>query len=128
MQGTLGTLHIDTLVEQYLEDLLKSLLPEKIGCLVARTVVEVFLAVVEILVDVPTGKSVVDVLDHWLDIDLSVDEECLSFSVWNPRKPDGEERPEHPVVYFLFGVGFNSGAERLGAFDEIVFVKIDYGL
>ena len=81
LQGTLGTLHIDTLIEQSLEDFLKSLLPENIGGLVARTVVEVLLAVIEILVDVPTGKSVVDVLDHWLDIDLSVDEECLSFSL-----------------------------------------------
>ena len=120
LQGTLGTLHIDTLIEQSLEDFLKSLIPENIGGLVARMVVEVSLAVIEILVDVPTGKSVVDVLDHWLDIDLSVDEECLSFSVWNPGKPDGQERPEHPVVYFLFVVGFKSGfpycmgAERLG--------------
>ena len=82
---------------------------------------EFFLAVIEISVDVPTGKSFVDVLDNCFDIDLSVDEECLSFPVWTPRKPDGEERPEHPVIYFLFGVGFNSGfpyrigAERLGA-------------
>ena len=116
MQGTLGTLHMDTLLEQSLEDFLKSLLPENIGGLAARTVVEVLLAVIKILVDVLTGKSDVDVFDHWLDIDLSVDEECLSFSVWTPGKPDGEERPEHPVVYFLFGLGFNSGFPyRMGA-------------
>ena len=50
--------------------------------LVATTVVEVLLAVIEILVEVPTGtlggkKSVVHVLHYWL---------------------------EHPVMYFLFGV------------------------
>ena len=79
MQGTLGTLHIDTLLEQ-------SLLPDNIGGLVATTVVEVLLAVIEILVEVPTGtlgrrKAVVDVLHNWLDIDLSLDEECLSLAV-----------------------------------------------
>ena len=81
MQGSLGTLHIDTLIEQSLEDFLKSLLPENIGGLVPRTVL-VLLAVIEILVEVLTGtlggkKSVVDVLHHWL---------------------------EHPFMYFLFGV------------------------
>ena len=75
MHGTLGTLHMDTLLEQ-------SLLPDNIGGLVATTVVEVLLAVIEILVEVLTGtlggkKSVVDVLHHWM---------------------------EHPVMYFLFGV------------------------
>ena len=89
MQRTLGTLHIDTLLEQSLEDFLKSLLPENIGGFILRTVVEVLLAVIEILVEVPTGtlggkKSVVDVLHDWLDIDLSVDDECLSLSVWTP--------------------------------------------
>merc|ERR1719309_797823 len=41
MQGTLGTLHIETLLEQSLEDFILSLLPENIGGLVPKTVVEI---------------------------------------------------------------------------------------
>merc|ERR1719334_1645586 len=55
MQGNLGTIHIDTLLEQSLEDFLISLLPDNIGGLVPRTVVEILLRVIEILVEVPTG-------------------------------------------------------------------------
>ena len=91
------------------------------------------------MVEGPSGtlggkKSVVDVLHDWLDIDLSVDEECLSLAVWTPWKPNGEERPDLPVMYYLFGGGFNSGfsyrmgAERLGAFEDVVVVAINYRL
>lgn len=139
MQGTLGTLHIETLLEQSLEDFILSLLPENIGGLVPRTVVEILLAVIEILVEVPAGtlsgkKPVVDVLHEWLDIDLSVDEECLTLAVWTPIKPDGSERPNLPVMYYLFGGGFNQGfsyrmgAERMGAFEDVVVVAINYRL
>ena len=139
MQGTLGTLHIDSLLQQSLEDFILSLLSDNIGDLIPRTVVEVLLRVIEILVEVPAGtlggkKSVVEVLHDWLDIDLSVEEDCLSLAVWTPWKPTGEEMPNLPVMYYLFGGGFNSGfsyrmgAERFGSFEDVVVVAINYRL
>jgi len=140
MQGTLGSLHLDQVFEQTLEDFIISILPPIIGDLDStRVVVEVLLQVIEIFVEVPAGtlngkKPVVEILHDWLDIDFSVAEECLSLAVWTPIRPDGEERKQLPVMYYLFGGGFNSGfsyrmgGERLAAFEDVVVVAINYRL
>ena len=114
MQGTLGTLHIDELLQQTLEQFLLSLLPNNLGGLVPHALVEVLLRVVEILVELPAGtlagqKPVTEVLSDWLDIDLGVAEDCLSLAVWTPTLPTGQSRPNLPVMFYLFGGGFNSG-------------------
>ena len=73
-----------------------------------------------------------DVIQDWLDIDLSVSEDCLHLAVSTPLRPDGSERPDLPVMFFIYGGAFYSGtqirmgAERLGAFQDVVLVAINY--
>ena len=47
-------------------------------------------------------------------------------------RPDGNERPRLPVMFFVHGGAFyggtqiRMGAERLGAWDDVVVVAINY--
>ena len=72
------------------------------------------------------------ILHDWLDIDLYVSEECLHLAISTPVKPDGTQNPSMPVMFFVHGGAFyggtqiRMGAERLGAWDDVVVVAINY--
>ena len=59
-------------------------------------------------------------------------EECLHLAVSTPIKPDGSQNPSMPVMFFVHGGAFyggtqiRMGAERLGAWDDVVVVAINY--
>ena len=59
-------------------------------------------------------------------------EECLHLAVSTPVKPDGAQNPSMPVMFFVHGGAFyggtqiRMGAERLGAWDDVVVVAINY--
>ena len=71
-------------------------------------------------------------MHDWLDIDLYVSEECLHLAVSTPVRPDGSQNPSMPVMFFVHGGAFyggtqiRMGAERLGAWDDVVVVAINY--
>ena len=71
-------------------------------------------------------------MHDWLDIDLYVSEECLHLAVSTPIRPDGTQNPSMPVMFFVHGGAFyggtqiRMGAERLGAWDDVVVVAINY--
>ena len=71
-------------------------------------------------------------MHDWLDIDLYVSEECLHLAVSTPTRPDGTQNPSMPVMFFVHGGAFyggtqiRMGAERLGAWDDVVVVAINY--
>jgi len=77
-------------------------------------------------------KKVGAILHDWLDIDLYVSEECLHLAVSTPTRPDGTQNPSMPVMFFVHGGAFyggtqiRMGAERLGAWDDVVVVAINY--
>ena len=76
-------------------------------------------------------------------------EECLHLAVSTPVRPDGTQNPNMPVMFFVHGGAFyllifiiiiigqfsgafyggtqiRMGAERLGAWDDVVVVAINY--
>ena len=80
----------------------------------------------------PLSDQVGAILHDWLDIDLYVSEECLHLAVSTPIRPDGTQNPSMPVMFFVHGGAFyggtqiRMGAERLGAWDDVVVVAINY--
>ena len=122
-----------------LEDFLLSALhlPGASGPLVG-----LLLRVVEIITELPTGtldpaKTVQTVAHDWLDIDLSVEEDCLHLAVSTPELPPAtavEKNPLMPVMLFIHGGGFSNGVqfkmgpERLMAWGDVVLVAINYRL
>ena len=73
-----------------------------------------------------------DIIVDWLDIDLSVSEDCLHLAVSTPLRPDGSQKADLPVMFFIHGGAFyggtqiRMGAERLGAWEDVVVVAINY--
>ena len=59
-------------------------------------------------------------------------EECLHLAVSTPIRLDGTQNPSMPVMFFVHGGAFyggtqiRMGAERLGAWDDVVVVAINY--
>eukprot|EP00090_Calanus_glacialis_P005797 TRINITY_DN14495_c0_g1_i1.p1 TRINITY_DN14495_c0_g1~~TRINITY_DN14495_c0_g1_i1.p1 ORF type:complete len:687 (+),score=181.02 TRINITY_DN14495_c0_g1_i1:28-2088(+) len=80
------------------------------------------------------NKLIHDVLYEWLDIDISTAEDCLHLAVSTPWRPDGTEKKDLPVMFFIHGGAFTGGmqirmgAERLGAWNDVVVVAINYRL
>jgi carboxylesterase type B len=75
------------------------------------------------------------VAHDWLDIDLSIEEDCLHLAVSTPRLPVEESwKPLMPVMLFIHGGGFSNGVqfkmgpERLMAWNDVVVVAINYRL
>ena len=72
----------------------------------------------------------------WLDIDLSVAEDCLHLAVSTPQLPSTavDKKPLLPVMFFIHGGGFANGfqikmgPERLMAWGDVVLVAINYRL
>jgi acetylcholinesterase len=81
------------------------------------------------------NATVADVLHEWLDIDLSIDEDCLHLAVTTPWRPDGSVPADSellPVLFFVHGGAFYAGtqirmgAERLAAWGDVIVVSINY--
>jgi hypothetical protein len=78
------------------------------------------------------SKTIGAVLHDWLDIDLNVSEDCLHLAVNTPIRPDGTEKKNLPVLFFVHGGAFyggtnlRMGAERLGAWEDVIVVSINY--
>ena len=96
------------------------------------------LQVVEIITELPPGtlsptKTIREVAHDWLDIDLSVEEDCLHLAVSTPQLPDSK-KPLLPVMFYIHGGGFATGfqikmgPERLMAWGDVVLVAINYRL
>ena len=66
-------------------------------------------------------RTVGEVLHEWLDIRIDVSEDCLHLAVHTPIKPDGTEKKNLPVMFFIhggafaFGTQIRMGGERLQA-------------
>jgi len=138
-QGTLENDNIETLFHKTLEEVLITALPDIVEGLIPHVVIKLLLEAIEFLIEVPDGtldpsKTIQQVAHDWLDIDLSVDEECLHLAVSTPMKPDGVAKPLLPVMFFIHGGGFSSGfqirmgSERLMAWGDVVLVAINYRL
>lgn len=99
-----------------------------------------FLQILELILEIPPGvlsgadKTVETVLHEWLDITLSMSEECLQLSVATPHLPDGIESSQLPVMMFIHGGAFYAGthirmgADRLGSWEDVIIVGINYRL
>ena len=78
--------------------------------------VDVLLGVLETFLEAPSGlfaknNTVRDVLHTWLDIDLSMDEDCLHLAVSTPWPPTGSVPPAIallPLALIWFGLGAGS--------------------
>ena len=98
------------------------------------------LQILELILEIPTGtlsaedKTVETVLHDWLDITLSLSEDCLQLSVSTPMLPLGEENKTLPVMLFIHGGAFYAGthmrmgADRFGSWEDVVVVGINYRL
>lgn len=97
---------------------------------------EAIIPVLELLLEVKPGtmsnKTVGEVLEDWLDITLGISEDCLQLTVSTPWRPNGNENKSLPVMFFIHGGAFYAGthirmsSERLGAWDDVIVVGINY--
>jgi len=121
------------------EMLKEALPPGLIPDLLLPLFVPALLNAIEDILEVPRGtlgqnKLIHDVLIDWLDIDIGVAEDCLHLAVSTPWKPDGTEKKDLPVMFFIHGGAFTGGMqirmgpERLGAWGDVVVVAINYRL
>ena len=76
-------------------------------------------------------------LEEWLDISLSANEDCLHLAVYTPYNPDtamDNSTQKLPTMFFVHGGGFSAGtqiqmdAARLGEVADIIVVSISYRL
>jgi len=139
-QAGLDSELIESLKTQTAGELLKGALPEGLipGYLMGLFV-PTLLGAIEVILELEKGmldqnKYIHDILHEWLDIDIQTNEDCLHLSVNTPLKPDGTEKKDLPVMLFIHGGAFTGGmqirmgAERLGAWGEVVVVAINYRL
>jgi len=124
-----------TVKEMLIETLPEGLIPD----ILMGLFVPALLDAIEDILEVPRGtleqnKLIHDVLYDWLDIDISTNEDCLHLAVSTPWRPDGTEKKDLPVMFFIHGGAFTGGmqirmgAERLGAWGDVVVVAINYRL
>ena len=136
-QGGLNGETLDQLFNQTLEDFILAALHLPIEGIDLTWLVGLLLQVVEIITELPPGtlsptKTIHEVAHEWLDIDLSVAEDCLHLAVSTPQL--SSNKPLLPVMFFIHGGGFSSGfqfkmgPERLMAWGDIVLVAINYRL
>ena len=97
------------------------------------------LQIFELILEVESGmmapdKTVGQLLYDWLDISLAVSEDCLQLSVSTPWKPDGTEKKDLPIMFFIHGGGFYAGthikmsSERFGSWEDVIVIGINYRL
>ena len=107
--------------------------------MIPHSVIALLLTTIEFLTEVEPGtldpnKKIKDVAHDWLDIDFSVNEECLHLAVSTPLLPGGTPKHLLPVMFFIHGGGYSSGfqfkmgPERLMAWVDVVLVAINYRL
>ena len=98
------------------------------------------------------GKTIIQIMEDWLDISLSMSEDCLNLNVAKPavRKQSSrsvvilglllkrnlfqtaDENSNLPVLFFIYGGAFvsgfqlRSGPERLGDVEDVVIVTTNY--
>jgi carboxylesterase type B len=127
----MGPEDIETLNTMTLEEILGSLNPPLPTSI---------LSLLEDFMEVPEGiffanNTVGQVMHDWLDIDLSISEDCLHLAVSTPWRPDGAAPPADqllPVMFFVHGGAFYAGtqirmgADRLAAWGDVVIVAISY--
>jgi len=112
------------------EGALRELLNDLIGSWSGLIDLETIIRLIEALLEVPLyGETVEDAIRDLLDVDVSVDEDCLHLAVstpdLNPDKP-------LPVMVFVYGGGYKAGTqlkmgyERLGDVNDVVLVAINY--
>jgi len=139
-QAGLSSEIIETLKTKTVGQMLKDAMPPGlIPDLLLPLFIPALLNAVEVILEVPAGtldkdKFLHDVLVDWLDIDISTDEDCLHLAVSTPWRPDGSEKKELPVMFFIHGGAFTGGMQirmgpdRLGAWGDVVVVAINYRL
>ena len=85
--------------------------------------------------DIQPRTSLGDLLEDWLDITFSVDEDCLHLAVYTPYDPDtavAKETEQLPIMFFVHGGAFQCGtqlfmdAARLGEVADVIVVSINY--
>lgn len=111
------------------EDALKELLDDLVGP-IAGIGTETIIHLIEALLEIPLfGETVTNVIRNLLDVDVSVDEDCLHLAVSTPNlKPD----KLLPVMFFIYGGGYKAGTqlkmgyERFGDVNDVVLVAINY--
>jgi len=139
-QAGLDSEVIEGLKTKTVREMLLDVLPDGlIPDLLLGLFVPALLDAIEDILEVPRGtleqnKLIHDVLYDWLDIDISTSEDCLHLAVSTPWKPDGTEKKDLPVMFFIHGGAFTGGMqirmgpERLGAWGDVVVVAINYRL
>ena len=137
-QGSVTSEMVDRLVQSSLHDLALAVLPPELGVL-ADILIPLMLDVLEIVLELDSGflapdRLVGDVLYEWLDLTLSVSEDCLHLAVYTPWKPDGNRNKILPVMFFIHGGAFAYGTQirmagdRLQSWGDVVVVSINYRL
>lgn len=113
------------------EDALRELLNDLVGP-IAGLGTETIIRLIEALLEIPLyGEMVSDVIRQLLDVDVSVNEDCLHLAVSTPRLTQDNLLP---VMLFIYGGGFKAGTqlkmgyERLGDVNDVVLVAINYRL
>ena len=98
------------------------------------------LQLLELVLEIEPGmlsgadKTVGQVLQDWLDMTLSMSEDCLQLSVSTPIVPNGEEQKNLPFMFFIHGGAFYTGthlkmgADRFGSWEDVIIVGINYRL
>lgn len=97
------------------------------------------LQLMELILEIEQGilsgdKTVGQVLEEWLDMSLSMSEDCLQLSVSTPSKPNGLVDKALPVMFFIHGGAFYAGthmkmaADRFGSWEDVIVVGINYRL
>lgn len=132
-QSSLAVEQLNTLSGQKMVDFIKGTLSIPDGLdFVIEPIINVISRFVEFEID--PNMTVGQVLDEWLDVQLSVSEDCLHLSVNTPYSPEAlESSPEKlPVMFFVHGGAFYMGtqmkmdASRLGDVADVVVVAINY--
>ena len=88
-------------------------------------------------IEIDDRTRVGQLLEDWLDISLSANEDCLHLAVYTPYNPDtamDNSTQKLPVMFFVHGGGFSAGtqiqmdAARLGEVADVIVVSISYRL
>ena len=88
-------------------------------------------------IEIDDKTSVGQLLEDWLDISLSANENCQHLAVYTPYDPDtaiANGISKLPVMFFVHGGGFSAGtqiqmdAARLGEVADVIVVSISYRL